>query len=123
MHGGGEWIAAGWRASLIQVRGDWEFYANTLGFPNWATADGMCWMCRATTDERLTWRNFASTAPWIATRRSHRSWIEELCAEGKPVPVLWERVRGLSLGCLMVDVLHCVDLGVTAHIIGNIFAF
>ena len=37
--------------------------------------------------------------------------------------MLFLLVIGLSLSCLMVGVLHCVDLGVTAHIVGNIFAF
>ena len=37
--------------------------------------------------------------------------------------MLFLLVAGLSLGCLMVDVMHAVDLGVTAHIVGNIFAF
>ena len=29
---------------------------------------------------------------------------------------------GLSLACVTVDVLHVVDLGVSAHILGNVFA-
>lgn len=123
MQGGGEWIAAGWRASLIQIRGDWEFYANTLGFPHWGRDDNMCWMCAATGVGKLAWRNFAGSAPWRATRRSHRSWLAGLRNEGKSTPVLFALILGLSLGCLMVDVLHAVDLGVTAHIVGNVFAF
>ena len=119
--GGGEYIAHGWRASLIQVRGDWEFYANMLGFANWANKGRMCWMCSAEKDGPRTWRNFGPAAPWRPTRKSHRSWQEELEREGSSMPLLFALVIGLSLPCLMIDVMHCLDLGVTSHIVANIF--
>ena len=37
------------------------------------------------------------------------------------MPVLLAKVQGMRLESVMVDVLHCVDLGIAAHIIGNIF--
>ena len=43
--GRGEFIAEKWRASMVQLRGDWEFYANALSFANWATGPRMCWQC------------------------------------------------------------------------------
>jgi hypothetical protein len=36
-------------------------------------------------------------------------------------PILLAKVLGLRLECVMVDVLHAVDQGVGAHIVGNIF--
>ena len=38
-------IADRWRATLVQLRGDWEFYANVCGMPNWKTNARMCWQC------------------------------------------------------------------------------
>ena len=36
------------------------------------------------------------------------------------MPILMMAV-GFRLECVMVDVMHCVDLGVAAHILGNVF--
>ena len=41
-------------------------------------------------------------------------------AEVPSVPV-WFNIHGLLITSLMVDTLHTVDLGVAAHIIGNVF--
>ena len=37
------------------------------------------------------------------------------------VSLLLSMAIGMRLECIMVDVLHTVDLGVTLHILGNIF--
>ena len=67
---GGEWIADGLRAALIQLRGDWEFYAVSLGFPNWSKSEEMCWLCCASNIiDRLRVHNFGHDAPWRDTRR------------------------------------------------------
>ena len=43
----GRFIANGFRGVFMQLRGDWEFYANTLHFPNWANNGNMYWFCGA----------------------------------------------------------------------------
>ena len=102
LSGGCEYIAAGWRAALVQVRGDWEFYANTLGFPNWATGVNMCWLCAASnTIARLSWTNFGDDAGWRSTRRSHASYSREMEGRGG-VPLILKLCIGLTLGCVMV---------------------
>ena len=45
--GGGAPLAGGWRAALCQVRGDWAFYCELFKFPQWNSAERMCWMCKA----------------------------------------------------------------------------
>ena len=45
---GGRHVAEGWRGSLIQIRGDWEFLCSVFRFPYWNAAGNMCWMCSAT---------------------------------------------------------------------------
>ena len=120
--GGAQYVAQGWQGALVQIRGDWEFYANVLGVPNWASALNMCWFCKASNSTpHLLWTLFGLDAGWRPTRRTHNSWIEELTAEGKEQPLLFKLVIGLTLPCLMVDVLHAVDQGVASHVIGNIF--
>ena len=116
--GGGQYIAGGFRGSLIQLRGDWEFLANTLGFENWAAGLNMCWLCSASnTVAHLAWQDFGRRAAWRRTRHSHDEYMHK---RGEHAPLLLRLVIGLSLGCVAIDILHTLDLGVTAHVIGNI---
>ena len=46
--GGERYVAEGWRESLIQLRGDWEFLCAVFRFPYWNAAGNLCWMCSAT---------------------------------------------------------------------------
>ena len=117
-----EYIAGGYRGALVQVRGDWEFYCSVFRFPYWHESTRMCWLCRASNVVGdLLWTNMAADARWRATRWTHRTFCEDLRGSGQPVPVLLAMVIGLTLGCVMIDVLHTVDLGLGAHVVGNIF--
>lgn len=119
MHGGRRYIAEGWRGALIQVRGDWEFLANVVGLPHWGAGDNMCWMCHASnTDPALKWQDGSAEAGWRRRRRTHASWKEELRGA---LPTIFLMTIGLSIGCVMVDTLHAVDLGVASHVAGNVF--
>eukprot|EP00959_Pyramimonas_sp_CCMP1952_P452710 9467039-Pyramimonas_sp.AAC.1 len=114
-------LAGSWRGAACQIRGDWEFYCSTMGFPQWNSGDRMCWMCRASnTVEELLWTNFADDAPWrstLFTRETHRDFLRP---RGQAIPTLLNYVRGLRLENIMVDVPHAIDLGVAAHTLGNI---
>ena len=82
--GAGEFVAERWCAALVQVRGDWEFYANVLGLPSWSVASNMCWMCAASNSiAHLAWEDFGPDAGWRRTRRTHESYLEELHAQGR----------------------------------------
>jgi len=115
------YLANRWRAALVQVRGDWEFYVSTFRFPPWNGAEEMCWMCRASGRGEMSFTSCGTDANWRGTRRTHESYIEDLAAQDKELPVLLQKVQGLRLESIMVDVLHCVDLGVAAHMVGNLF--
>ena len=41
----------GIRSILTEVRGDWNFYAETFGFSRWNTGTGLCFRCKCTLDE------------------------------------------------------------------------
>jgi hypothetical protein len=120
--GGGVPLAGSWRAALCQARGDWAFYKECFHFPQWNAAERMCFVCRASsTIRRLSWTNFNDDAPWRGAYWTHQTYLDFLRGDGSPIPVLLLHVIGFRLECIMIDVLHTVDLGVTAHIVGNIF--
>ena len=117
---GGEHLAGGWAAALCQVRGDWAFYTEVFQFPQWNSADRMCWLCRASSTVRdRAWTNSRPGAGWRRTRWTHEGYIEYLRAAGMAVPVLLLCIVGFRLECVMVDTLHAVDQGVSSHVIAN----
>ena len=119
---GGEYIAGGFRGALVQVRGDWEFNCQIFKFPYWHESSMMCWQCRASnTILELLWSDAGPAAGWRRTRWSHAEYVEHLRARSQKVPILLSLVIGLTLSCVMVDVLHTIDLGLAAHDIGNVF--
>lgn len=121
IRGGGENIAGGWRASCIQVRGDWEFYNQALRLARWDYADNCCWICSASNNQAdRFWTDFSDNAGWRSAIRTDESWKAELRAAGKPVPNLFA-IRGMRLEGVMVDTLHAVDQGLASHGIANVF--
>ena len=84
---GGRYVAEGWRGSLIQIRGDWEFLCSVFRFPYWNAASNMCWMCSASNAVgRLLWTAVGESAFWRATKRTHAAHVAELLAQRRPVP-------------------------------------
>ena len=81
----------------------------------------MCFMCRASNSNRhLSWTNFRVDAPWRDTMWTDETYRAHLLAQGLIIPALLFHAVGLRLDCVMPDVLHTIDLGVTAHIVGNV---
>ena len=101
--------------------GDRQFYTEVFKFPQWNSAISMCWLCRASsTLPNLPFTDFSRDAGWRSTRWSHEEYISDRTARGLFTPVLLSCVIGLRLECIMIDVLHTVDLGLASHIIGNV---
>ena len=38
----------GVQAILVELKGDWEFFADILHLPRWNNTEGLCFLCRAT---------------------------------------------------------------------------
>lgn len=119
LQGGGKPLAGGWRASCVQIRGDWEFFAQALSLPRWDT-DNCCWLCAASTSGPLLWTDCSPNAAWRVTMKTHEQFVQSLHASRKPLPRLFE-IKGLRLEGVMVDTLHTVDQGVAVHAIANVF--
>lgn len=114
-------IADGWRAALVQCRGDWIFFNEAIHAPRHNESENMCWLCSASNAFPQTlWTNFSATAGWRDSRRDHQKFCTMLEAKGKPMPEVF-RVRGFKMEFVMIDILHTVDLGVASHVVANIF--
>ena len=50
----------GYRAFLVEVKGDWALLADVFRFPSWRSKDGCCWLCNV---KPSTLHDFSSTAP------------------------------------------------------------
>ena len=113
-------LAGQYRAALVQVRGDWAFYAKVFQIPNWNAGPRMCWLCRASdTDPGLPWTDCRTSAAWRDTLWCDEDYRRYLIDSGMAIPVHLLLAIGLRLECLMGDVLHAVDQGYSPHVIGN----
>jgi hypothetical protein len=103
------------KALLVEIRADWAALKQVFQFPQQNENSGICWMCSATPqDIRLC----SSTAAWRLCRRTAMSFHMHLKQTGKSC-ALWS-VPGCSSEIVMVDWLHCADLGVSADVLGNV---
>ena len=118
--GGGQRFGNGWRGILSQCRGDWQYYTEAFYVPAWNCLESMCWICRASSYGDLSYTNCCRNAPWRDTLWTHESYMEHRRASGLPIPIIVNEVEGFRHELIFIDVLHCLDLGLTAHIVANI---
>ena len=105
---------------MTQVRGDWELFAQALKVPQWNEGIQMCWLCNASNTRReLAWIDTSAEAAWRDTLLTHEAYVQRV-AEGTRRPsVLLDKVIGLRIENVMVDVLHCVDQGIASNILAS----
>ena len=114
-------LADGWCGALCQVRGDWAFYCELLNFPQWNSAERMCFLCKASsTNPALAWVRYGPDAGWRKHRWTHETYLRFLRRAACAIPPLLCLAIGFRLECVMIDVLHTVDQGVASHIIANV---
>ena len=106
----------GFKAMLQQCRGDWMWYKELFSFPSWA-ATCICWLCNAS---QSTFKDFKSTALWRKHRLSAVAFFAQQRSKGISPSPLFNAV-GFTLSMVLIDVLHCMDLGCSQDILGNIF--
>eukprot|EP00438_Fugacium_kawagutii_P002876 Skav222170 [mRNA] locus=scaffold3048:191879:195206:+ [translate_table: standard] len=94
------------RAILLQVRGDWSFYKNTLN-----EKANCCWLCDCTPDRVIE----VSAFP---TRKQKTSW-EAIAQMPARSPLLG--IPFFDLSMLVLDWLHIVDLGIAQQFLGSTF--
>ena len=92
------------------------WYKELFSFPSW-TSSTICWKCKATKE---TYKDFGGKAVWRSQRLSPTSFFAQQREHGVSPSPLFNAI-GFSLDMVMIDVLHCMDLGCTQDILGNIF--
>ena len=103
------------KALLVEIRADWVALKQVFQFPQQNENAGICWMCHATPSDI---RDSSASAAWRTHRKTAVSFHHQLKETEKFCP-LWS-VPGVSCKVVVVDWLHCADIGVTADILGNI---
>jgi hypothetical protein len=103
------------KALLVEIRADWAALKQVFQFPQQNENSGICWMCNARPSDI---RCCDATASWRHHRRTAVSFHQQLQQTGKSC-ALWG-VPGCSCDIVVVDWLHCADLGVSADIMGNL---
>ena len=107
----------GFFGRLMEVRGDWMNYKTLFGFKGWA-GEEICWACKANKSSMPFW-DFGINAAWRKCRHTTFSFVNMMTANGIAKSALFD-APGFLLQYIMVDVLHCLDLGVTQDAIGNL---
>ena len=109
----------GFRGALLQVRGDWMWYKQVMGFPSW-TSSRVCWKCEASDGGECDWRDFSAKAGWRKRRLSAEQFCRQMRENGVEISSLFSAPEfKLSMCC--IDVLHALDLGAAQDAVGNIF--
>ena len=108
----GQPLAGPWFAVPWVVRGDMEHFANLLDLEHFG-AEQLCPWCNANRTGR-PWTDFSEGNAW----RSF-SWAMPAWHASHPECHPMFRTLGININCLMVDVLHCISLGVAQHVAGN----
>lgn len=109
-------VSLGAQSILMEVRGDWCFYKSVFSFPGWQEKGNCCWRCPAKLSDI---KDASSSAVWRKHRYSHWDLLAIL-QQKNHVSTLFACPH-LKCGCFRVDWLHCVDLGVAADFLGNLF--
>jgi len=60
----GRAFATPWRGVALQMRGDWQWLCQCFHFPQWNCVANMCWLCHASNNGDLNWRNMTRNAGW-----------------------------------------------------------
>ena len=112
-----EKVSLGFHGALMQARGDWSYYKQVFGFPSWASKQ-ICWKCLAGT-ETHPWTDFGPGASWRLARCTPGQFFKRQRDNGiEPSPLF--SIPGFSLNMVVIDVLHCMDLGCTQDMLGNV---
>ena len=107
------------RAALLQVRGDWDFFAQAFRVRS-TSSHQFCWLCQATQiPGPFCYTCMDPDADHRSTLISNESYIQACMAEHSEPSTLF-RSPGFSLQHLAIDSMHAGDLGAFQDFMGSL---
>ena len=104
---------------LLEMRGDWKFYNVVLGLPHWRQNNGICWLCKAKTEDI---GDCKLSAWWRAPegRLKPGELLQRLAEQGKALSPIWTFPGPWDSTAFKIDWLHVADIGVTSYFLGGL---
>ena len=113
----GQEIAGGLMFFLAQVVGDVKHICETFGFDHIYHKANICFLCRAHRHRGLfSAFDFRPDAPWTLTMVLHEAYMRDI---GQYLRVT--RLPGFNIGCIQLDMMHILALGLLQIVLGSIF--
>ena len=103
------------KAALIQIRADWDWYQHWMGAAPWNQNSGMCWMCRAKPNE---WRSMGPKER-EENSLSKAEFLESVQTRDKLICPLFN-LPGISNHIMHPDWMHSMDEGFSQLVAGQI---
>ena len=100
-----------YRAVLLHLKGDWEFFGNIIHLPRWDNVAGVCYLCKI---KKADVGECGLKAPYRQPdqRIPPSDLLEELAVNQlRPVSPVWG-FPSFDGSCIQLDWLHCADQGV-----------
>ena len=104
------------RAVLVELRSDWMWLKSTFRFPQHNEKAGICWQCPCTP---LDIRACSDDAEWKQIRWTHMDMAQRMWQKGHSLSPIFSAPLFTSAQ-ILVDWLHCADLGVTADFLASL---
>ena len=104
------------KATLIQIRSDWDWNCKYFGAGQWNEKKGMCWLCQATPDN---WREMSQSMARVEKSLDKAAYLAFLEDRDKSINPLFQ-LPNVSNKTLMPDWMHVCDEGCLAVAAGQI---
>ena len=109
----GQALAGGFRGVLWVLRGDLDFFSNSLGLEHFHS-NTPCFLCRANQSD-VPWTDPRPNAAWRSTTWGKDDWR---AAHPNPHPVF--SIPGVSIFNVAADLMHSKHLGTDQHFYGSV---
>lgn len=104
--------------TFLQKRGDWAWMKQIFGLRGWKDKAGCCWKCLANvTTHPMT--DASLHASWRGTMLTTLMFLTLAAANGDYISPIFDW-PGWLLEFFQPDFMHCVCLGITQQVLGNI---
>jgi hypothetical protein len=109
------YLAEGYAGLFFSNTCDLDFYAKLWRLENHNNSSQPCFLCPASLEDHVNWRNFKPGAGWIASTYTNAQWLE-----AHPFHFSIFDLPFIGVWFLNPDYMHCKYLGVDQYFYGSI---